>query len=83
MSGRRGLDCDTGHYVWDNAIPARLEIDSGDTVVFRTRDALDGFYTAGQLASGGGADPARPAGDHGGAARGHQRRGVSASVSWA
>ena len=44
MSGRHELGCDTVHYVWDNAIPARLEIDSGDTVVFRTRDALDGFF---------------------------------------
>ena len=39
------LDCDVVHYVWDNGIPPRLEIESGDTVVFRCRDAGDGFYT--------------------------------------
>jgi acetamidase/formamidase len=39
------LDCDVVHYVWDNSIPPRLEIESGDTVVFRCRDAGDGWYT--------------------------------------
>ncbi|MDP8923813.1 MAG: acetamidase/formamidase family protein [Chloroflexota bacterium] len=39
------LDCDTVHYVWDNGIPPRLEIESGNTVIFRCRDASDGFYT--------------------------------------
>ncbi|MCC6177104.1 MAG: acetamidase/formamidase family protein [Chloroflexi bacterium] len=39
------LDRDIVHYCWDNSIPPRLEIDSGDTVVFRCRDAADGFYT--------------------------------------
>jgi acetamidase/formamidase len=39
------LDCDVVHYCWDNSIAPRLEIESGDTVVFRCRDAGDGFYT--------------------------------------
>ncbi len=39
------LDCDVVHYRWDNRIPPRLEIESGDTVVFECRDAGDGFYT--------------------------------------
>lgn len=38
------LDRDVVHYCWDNSIPPRLEIDSGDTVVFRCRDAGDGWY---------------------------------------
>jgi acetamidase/formamidase len=38
------LDRDVVHYVWDNSIPPRLDIDSGDTVVFSCRDAGDGFY---------------------------------------
>ena len=38
------LDRDVVHYVWDNSIPPRLEIDSGDTIVFQCRDAGDGFY---------------------------------------
>jgi acetamidase/formamidase len=39
------LDASVRHYVWDNSIPARIEIDSGDTVVFECRDAGDGYYT--------------------------------------
>ena len=39
------LDAGQVHYEWNNAIPPRLEIDAGDTVVFETRDAADGFYT--------------------------------------
>ncbi len=39
------LDASVVHYEWNNAIPARLEIDPGDTVVFETRDASDEFYT--------------------------------------
>lgn len=31
------------HYCWDNSIAPRLEIESGDTVVFQTRDASDGY----------------------------------------
>jgi acetamidase/formamidase len=39
------LDCDVVHYCWDNSIPPRLEIESGDTIVFQCRDAGDGWYT--------------------------------------
>src|SRR4051794_37959861 len=39
------LDASVRHYVWDNSIPPRLEIDSGDTVVFQCRDASDGYFT--------------------------------------
>jgi acetamidase/formamidase len=39
------LDASHVHYAWDNAIPPRLEIDPGDTVVFDTRDAADGYYS--------------------------------------
>jgi acetamidase/formamidase len=33
------------HHAWDNSIPPLLTIDSGDTVVFETRDASDGLIT--------------------------------------
>lgn len=36
------LDDSVVHAFWDNAYPARVEIESGDTVVFECRDALDG-----------------------------------------
>ena len=39
------LKADVVHHEWNNAIPPRLEIDPGDTVVFHTRDAADGFYS--------------------------------------
>jgi len=39
------LDCERVHHAWDNAIPPRLEIDPGDTVVFETRDASDHYYS--------------------------------------
>jgi acetamidase/formamidase len=45
MPRRHHLDAGLVHYEWNNAIPPRLEIDPGDTVVFDTRDAADGFYT--------------------------------------
>jgi len=38
------LDAGQVHYEWNNAIPPRLEIDPGDTVVFDTRDAADYYY---------------------------------------
>ncbi len=38
------LKADVVHHEWNNAIPPRIEIDPGDTVVFHTRDAADGFY---------------------------------------
>jgi acetamidase/formamidase len=39
------LDAETVHHEWNHAIPPRLEIDPGDTVVFDTRDAADRFYS--------------------------------------
>ena len=39
------LDAETVHHEWNNAIPPRLEIEPGDTVVFDTRDAADRFYS--------------------------------------
>jgi acetamidase/formamidase len=41
------LDASVVHYEWNNAIPPRLTIAAGDTVVFETRDASDGFYKPG------------------------------------
>lgn len=41
------LDASVVHYQWDNALAPRLVIDAGDTVVFETRDAADGFYDRG------------------------------------
>jgi hypothetical protein len=41
----RELGCETVHYAWDNALPPRLEIDSGETVRFTCRDAFDGVYS--------------------------------------
>lgn len=38
------LDAGLVHYEWNNALAPRLEIEPGDTVVFDTRDAADGFY---------------------------------------
>ncbi|MDP9320079.1 MAG: acetamidase/formamidase family protein [Chloroflexota bacterium] len=45
MSGVREVGSETVHYAWDNAIPPRLEIDSGETVRFTCRDAFDGVYS--------------------------------------
>jgi acetamidase/formamidase len=39
------LDAGEIHQEWNNAVPPRLTIDPGDTVVFDTRDAANGFYT--------------------------------------
>src|SRR6266540_3326447 len=39
------LDSSVIHQVWDNSIPPRLEIDPGDTVVIKCRDAGNGYYT--------------------------------------
>lgn len=39
------LDASEVHYEWNNAIPPRLTIEPGDTVVFETRDAADEFYS--------------------------------------
>ncbi|MDP6343250.1 MAG: acetamidase/formamidase family protein [Alphaproteobacteria bacterium] len=57
MSRTHKLDADTVHYAWDNAIAPRLTIDAGDSVIFQTRDAADGYYsqdsTAADVASRG------------------------------
>jgi acetamidase/formamidase len=45
MPATHALDARQVHYEWNNALPPRLEIDPGDTVVFDTRDAADGYYT--------------------------------------
>ena len=39
------LDASTVHYEWNNALAPRLEVAAGDTVVFDTRDAADGYYS--------------------------------------
>jgi acetamidase/formamidase len=45
MADLHRLAADQVHYEWNNALPPRLEIDPGDTVVFDTRDAADGYYS--------------------------------------
>ena len=44
MTNTYVLDAKPLHYSWDNTITPRLTIDAGDTVVFSTIDAGDGFY---------------------------------------
>lgn len=39
------LGSETPHFAWDNSLPPRLEIRSGETVMFETRDAGNGRYT--------------------------------------
>jgi acetamidase/formamidase len=39
------LDASDVHREWNNALPPRLTIDPGDTVVFDTRDAADRYYS--------------------------------------
>lgn len=39
------LDASVVHYAWDRDLAPRLEIASGDTVTFETRDAADGYFT--------------------------------------
>jgi len=45
MARTHQLDASQVHYEWNNALPPRLTIDPGDTVVFDTRDAADGHYS--------------------------------------
>jgi acetamidase/formamidase len=40
------LDATVVHHEWNNAIPARIVAEPGDTLVLDTRDASDGYYTA-------------------------------------
>jgi acetamidase/formamidase len=45
MPHEHHLDAKQVHYEWNNALPPRLTIEAGDTVVFETRDASDGFFS--------------------------------------
>jgi acetamidase/formamidase len=40
------LQATSPHYAWDNALSPRLRVQSGDEVVFETRDASDGQFRA-------------------------------------
>jgi acetamidase/formamidase len=40
------LDASEVHYTWDRNLSPRLVIDSGDSIVFETRDASDFYYTS-------------------------------------
>lgn len=51
MARQHHLDAGVVHHEWNNAIPPRLAIAPGDTVVFDTRDAADGFYTPGSTSA--------------------------------
>jgi|SRR6267143_3658787 acetamidase/formamidase len=44
MARTYSLDARTVHYEWNNALAPRLVVEPGDTVVFDTRDAADGYY---------------------------------------
>jgi acetamidase/formamidase len=45
MARHHRLDAETVHYEWNNSLSPRLAISPGDTVVFDTRDAADGYYS--------------------------------------
>jgi len=45
MARTHRLDAKELHREWNNAIPPRLEIESGDTVIFDTLDAAGQFYS--------------------------------------
>jgi acetamidase/formamidase len=45
MTTSHQLDAGTVHYEWNNGLAPRLVIEPGDTVVFDTRDAADGYYS--------------------------------------
>jgi acetamidase/formamidase len=40
------LDASEVHYAWDRDLSPRLSIDSGDSIIFETRDASDYYYSA-------------------------------------
>jgi acetamidase/formamidase len=40
------LDASEVHYAWDRGLSPRLTIDSGDSIIFETRDASDYHYSA-------------------------------------
>ena len=46
MPATHRLDSAVVHHEWNNAIPPRVVVEPGDTVVLDTRDASDGYYTA-------------------------------------
>lgn len=46
MSQTHHLDASEVHQVWDRDLSPRLTIDSGDSVVFETRDASNLYYSA-------------------------------------
>lgn len=41
------LDAKQVHHAWDNALPPRLVVEPGDTIVCETRDASDGYFHPG------------------------------------
>src|SRR6266404_494090 len=45
MATTHQLDRETIHREWNNSLAPRRTIDPGDTVVFDTRDAADGYYS--------------------------------------
>jgi acetamidase/formamidase len=45
MFATHRLDASRVHYEWNNALPPLLDIEPGDTVIFETRDAADGYYS--------------------------------------
>ena len=45
MARTHHLDAGAVHYEWNNTLAPRLVVEPGDTVVFDTRDAADGYYT--------------------------------------
>ena len=51
MARTHTLDCDVVHYTWDNAIPPKLTIDAGDTVVMKCRDSSDGHFRRGMTSA--------------------------------
>ncbi len=46
MSDSHFLDASKVHHSWDKDLSPRLTIDSGDSVIFETRDASDYYYSA-------------------------------------
>lgn len=44
MSQTYELDADIIHQTWDNSLTPRVTIDAGDTVIFNTMDAGNGYY---------------------------------------
>ncbi len=51
MTRTHTLGSDVAHYAWDNAIPPKLTIDPGDTVVMKCRDSSDGYFRRGMTSA--------------------------------